>query len=52
VRKILQTPETYDALKADLLARAAMIMFGEFADDSDNLLDAFKAQFVIDNSTG
>ncbi|CAD6556907.1 hypothetical protein LMG28727_06231 [Paraburkholderia kirstenboschensis] len=48
VRAILQTPETYATLKKDLVARAATLMFGEFVDDSDDLLEAFKAQFVID----
>lgn len=48
VRAALQSPETYAALKADLLARAATLMFGEFVDDSDDLLDAFAAEFVID----
>jgi len=48
VRVILDTPATYATLKADLVSRAATLAFGEFIDDSDNLLDAFKAQFTID----
>lgn len=48
VRAILQTQATYATLKADLLARAATLAFGEFVDDSDDLLDAFRAQFMIE----
>ncbi|WP_233859490.1 nucleotidyl transferase AbiEii/AbiGii toxin family protein [Paraburkholderia sp. HD33-4] len=46
VGRILQTRETYAALKADLFTRAAAFMSGEFVDDSDDLLDAFKSQFL------
>lgn len=48
VRVILETTETFAALKADLLARAAAFSFGEFVGDSDELLDAFAAQFLLD----
>ncbi|MGF6851740.1 nucleotidyl transferase AbiEii/AbiGii toxin family protein [Paraburkholderia sp. CI3] len=50
VGRILQTPGTYAALKADLVARAATFMFGEFVDDSDDLLDAFRTQFLFGSS--
>ncbi|MCX5544793.1 hypothetical protein M3A49_35960 [Paraburkholderia sp. CNPSo 3076] len=45
---MLQPPETYATLQADLLARAVTHMFGDNVDDSHALLEAFKAQFVID----
>ncbi|MEM5312363.1 MULTISPECIES: nucleotidyl transferase AbiEii/AbiGii toxin family protein [Paraburkholderia] len=48
VRAMLQSPETYTTLQADLLARAVTHMFGEYVDDSHALLEAFRAQFVID----
>jgi predicted nucleotidyltransferase len=48
VRAILQTPAILALLKADLIARAATLAFGEFVDDSDDLLDAFAAQFLSD----
>lgn len=48
VRAILQTPEKLSLLKADLVARAATLAFGEFVDDSDALLDAFAEQFLSD----
>lgn len=50
VSSTLETPASYAVLKADLLARAAAFMFGEFVGDSDDLLDAFKAQFLIGGS--
>ncbi|MFT0172288.1 nucleotidyl transferase AbiEii/AbiGii toxin family protein [Paraburkholderia mimosarum] len=48
VRALLQSDDTYATLQADLLARAAPLLFGEFVDDSDALLAAFAAQFMID----
>ena len=48
VRALLHSGDTYAMLQADLLARAAPLLFGEFVDDSDGLLAAFAAQFMID----
>jgi hypothetical protein len=50
VRRILRPPASYAVLKADLLARAAAFMLREFVGDSDDLLDAFKAQLLIGGS--
>jgi predicted nucleotidyltransferase len=48
VRAMLQSPETYATLQADLLGRAVTHMFGDMVDDSHALLEAFRAQFLID----
>jgi predicted nucleotidyltransferase len=52
VLDILRTPEKLALLRQDLLARAATLIFGQFVDDSDALLDAFAAQFVVDRADG
>jgi predicted nucleotidyltransferase len=45
IRDMLHSREIYEALRADLLARAGTLMLGEFIDESDELLAAFAAQF-------
>ena len=46
VRPLLEDERTYDTLRRDMLARAAMQMFDDFADGSDKTLAAFRDAFL------
>lgn len=48
VRALLSDEATYAALGQDLLARAFALLPGEFSDDADRYLDAFRNAFLVD----
>jgi len=43
---ILSDPPTYDLLRTDLLARAAGLLFDDYADGSEEALSAFRSGFL------
>jgi len=48
IRALLSDAATYTALGQDLLARAFAQLPGEFIDDADRYLDAFRNAFLVD----
>jgi len=50
VLSLLEDENTYDTLRRDMLARAAVQMFDEFAEDSDKTLAAFRNAFLLSPS--
>ncbi|WP_241290935.1 nucleotidyl transferase AbiEii/AbiGii toxin family protein [Burkholderia stabilis] len=48
VRALLSDEATYAALGQDLLARAFALLPGEFSDDAERYLDAFRNAFLVD----
>ncbi|MDN7931532.1 nucleotidyl transferase AbiEii/AbiGii toxin family protein [Burkholderia metallica] len=48
IRALLSDEATYAALGQDLLARAFALLPGEFSDDADRYLDAFRTAFLAD----
>ncbi|MDR0243123.1 MAG: nucleotidyl transferase AbiEii/AbiGii toxin family protein [Burkholderia sp.] len=48
VRTLLSDAATYTALGQDLLARAFALLPGEFSDDAERYLDAFRSAFLAD----
>ena len=52
VAAILQTDETYAALKDDLIRIAARHLIGADVGQVEVLLDAFRAQFIVEQSAG
>lgn len=49
VRTLLSDDATYTTLGQDLLARAFASLPGEFSDDADRYLDAFRSAFLVDS---
>lgn len=49
IRALLSDEATYAALRQDLLARAFALLPGEFSDDAERYLDAFRRAFLVDS---